>query len=119
MVSSPREGFVVGISRQGSPIPAGVGFVVGDRQVITCAHIVNTALGRDQRARDMPGSDALIQISFPMLGDADGAPVRACRIVAWAPPPQSELLGGDVAGLLLLGEGLPAGAGPAQLVNLA
>ena len=119
MVTSPRESFVVGISRQGSPIPAGVGFVVGERQVITCAHIVNTALGRDQRARDMPGSDALVQIYFPMLGDADGAPVRACRIVAWAPPPKSELLGGDVAGLLLLGEGLPAGAGPAQLVNLA
>ena len=119
MLTSPREGFVVGISRQGSPIPAGVGFVVGDRQVITCAHIVNLALGRDQRARDMPGSDASVQISFPMLGDAEGAPVRVCRIVAWAPPPQSELPGGDVAGLLLLGEGLPVGAGPAQLVNLA
>ena len=41
-----REGFVVRVLRAGSAVPAGVGLVVGDRHVLTCAHVVNTALGR-------------------------------------------------------------------------
>jgi hypothetical protein len=35
-------------------MPAGVGFVVDERHIVTCAHVVNTALARDQRAQDKP-----------------------------------------------------------------
>ena len=56
-----------------------------------------------------------IQVDFPMLGDADDAPLRSCRVEAWDPPPLSGLSGGDVAGLVLVGEGLPHGAGSARL----
>ena len=38
---------------------------------------------------------------------------------AWAPPPPSGVSGGDVAGLVLVGEGLPGRAGPAQLTDPA
>lgn len=116
MATSSREGFVVSVGRQGSLTPAGVGFVVGERHVVTCAHVINAALGRDLRERSMPVPESVVQVSFPMLGDAQGAPVRACRVEAWDPPAQSGLSGGDVAGLLLLGEDLPTGAGAARLV---
>ena len=45
--------------------------------------------------------------------------MRNCRVEAWTSPPQSGLIGGDVAGLVLVGEGLPIGAGPARLADRA
>lgn len=29
--------------------PVGLGFLVGQQQIVTCAHVVNSALGREQR----------------------------------------------------------------------
>ena len=114
-----REGFTVRVWRSGSTAPAGAGFVVGDRHIVTCAHVVNTALDREPRAQDQPGPEVRVQVDFPMLGDADGAPLRNCRVEAWAPPPSSGLSGRDVAGLVLVGEHLPDGAGPARLADQA
>ena len=114
-----REGFTVRIQRSGSAAPAGVGFVVDDSHIITCAHVVNTALGRDQRAQEMPGPLVRVQVDFPMLGGAAGAPSRSCEVQAWAPPPSSGVSGGDVAGLVMVGDDLPRGAGPAQMTNPA
>ncbi|MGH9120840.1 MAG: trypsin-like serine peptidase, partial [Acidimicrobiales bacterium] len=111
-----REGFVVRVLRAGSAVPAGVGFVVGDRHVVTCAHVVNTALGRALRDQEVPGAELRVQVEFPLLGDSEGAPLRSCRVAVWVPPPASGVAGGDVAGLVL-GEGLPAGAGPARLAE--
>jgi hypothetical protein len=112
-----REGFVVRVLRAGSEVPAGVGFVVGDRHVLTCAHVVNTALGRAQRDQQAPGARLRVQVEFPLLGDPEGAPLRNCRVEMWVPPPASGVAGGDVAGLVLVAEGLPAGAGPARLAD--
>ena len=114
-----REGFTVRVQRSGSAASAGVGFVVDDTHIITCAHVVNTALGRDQRAQDRPGPLVRVQVDFPMLGDAGGAPSRSCAVQAWAPPPSSGVSGGDCAGLVLVGEGLPGRAGPARLADPA
>ncbi len=119
MPTAKREGFTVRVLRSGSAAPAGVGFVVGERHIVTCAHVVNTALGRERRAQDKPDQDARVQVDFPMLGSAEGAPMRNCRVEAWTSPPQSGLIGGDVAGLVLVGEGLPIGAGPARLADRA
>jgi hypothetical protein len=112
-----REGFVVRVLRVGSAVPAGVGLVVGDRHVLTCAHVVNMALGRAQRDQDAPGEQVRVQVEFPLLGDPEGAPLRSCRVQVWVPPPASGVAGGDVAGLVLVGEGLPAGAGPVRLAE--
>lgn len=112
-----REGFVVRVLRAGSAMPAGVGLVVGDRHVLTCAHVVNTALGRAQRAQEAPGAPLQVLVDFPLLGDPEGAPLRRCQVQGWVPPPALGGSGGDVAGLVLVGEGLPAGAGPARLAE--
>src|SRR5262249_39687271 len=46
---------------------AGVGVLVGPREVLTCAHVVNSALGHDQRSQDPP--NAAVVIDFPLLDD--------------------------------------------------
>jgi WD40 repeat protein len=116
---SNREAFTVRILRSGSAAPAGVGFVVDERHIVTCAHVVNTALARDQRAQDKPAPGARVGVDFPMLAYAADAPTRSCRVMAWVPPPTAGVSGGDVAGLVLVGEGLPSGAGFARLAERA
>jgi hypothetical protein len=46
MPYASRQGFTVRVLRNGSAAPAGVGFVADERHIVTCAHIVNTALDR-------------------------------------------------------------------------
>ena len=116
---SSREGFTVRILRSGSASAAGVGFVLDNRHIMTCAHVVNVALGRDQRAQDKPGPNVRLLVDFPMLGGPGGAPTRQCAVEAWAPPARSGVSGGDVAGLVLVGEGLPMDAGPARVTDPA
>ena len=91
---------------------AGLGLLVGSEQVVTCAHVVNAALGRGQREQDPPGASELVQVEFPQLVKA---PVRLAHVVpsAWAPPPLSGVGGGDVAGLVLT-EDAPVGAAQAR-----
>ena len=117
MSHASREGFTVRVLRSGSATPAGIGFVVSDRHIVTCAHVVNTALGRKLREQDKPGRDARVQVDFPIIGGPEDAPLRNCRVEAWEPPPEYGVAGGDVAGLVLVGEKLPHGAGPARLVE--
>lgn len=112
-----REGFTVRIQRGESAAPAGIGFVVDDTHIITCAHVVNRALGRDPRAQETPGPEARVQVDFPMLGGFAGARSRSCAVQAWVPPPSLGLSGGDVAGLVLVGKRLPRRAGPARLTD--
>ncbi|NUK50378.1 AAA family ATPase [Streptomyces lunaelactis] len=113
-----REGFLVKVRGTTSDAPAGVGFVVGDKQIVTCAHVVNVALGAPKTARARPADDARVYVEFPLLGDAEGSPIRQCRVAAWDPPAESGQPGRDVAGLVLVGgDTLPAGAGIARLVD--
>ncbi|WP_367138291.1 ATP-binding protein [Saccharothrix sp. HUAS TT1] len=117
-VVARREGFIVRIRRHGGDEPVGVGFVVGERHIVTCAHVVNAALGRDEGERGAPDSTARVQVDFPLLGDAEGAPLRNCRVAAWEPPIEAGRAGRDVAGLVLVGgDTLPEGAAPARLVD--
>ncbi|MFV2176182.1 ATP-binding protein, partial [Actinomadura sp. LOL_011] len=96
----------------------GIGFVVGSREIVTCAHVVNAALGRDKNARERPDGSVRVQIDFVLLGDTEGAPLRNCKIAAWDPPTGPDAPGRDVAGLVLVGgDALPARAGPARLLK--
>jgi signal transduction histidine kinase len=113
-----REGFVVKIRGHAADAPVGVGFVVGGKHIVTSAHVVNAALGRGRLARERPAGSARVQVEFVLLGDAEGAPLRHCRIAAWDPPPGGGRPGRDVAGLVVVGgDTLPPGAGPARLVD--
>lgn len=91
--------------------------MIGDRQILACAHVVNAALGREQRTQDAPGSSVRVQVDFPILGGVDGAPSRNCRVAAWVPPPKTGTTGGDVVGLVIIGDDLPAGASSAKMVE--
>ncbi|MET4921032.1 trypsin-like peptidase domain-containing protein [Streptomyces sp. PSRA5] len=95
-----RERFIVRILRASGDVPAGVGFLVGGRRLITCAHVVNTALGRGPRAQERPSAETVIRVQFPLL-DGERTTTRTARPASWTPPPLSGVLGGDVAGLLL------------------
>lgn len=118
-MSSPRSGFIVKVRQGTSGTPVGVGFLVGDKHLVTCAHVVNAALGRDKRCRERPPDTARVQVEFVLLGDAEGAPLRACRVDAWDPPPSPGTSGRDVAGLVLVGgDTPPIESGPARLIDI-
>jgi WD40 repeat protein len=116
-MTGSRESFTVRILVSGTASPAGTGFLVDGTHILTCAHVVNVALGRDPRAKDSPGPQARIQIDFPMLGGAAGSPSRTCTLEAWSAPPATGFSGGDVAGLTIPGDDLPHGAGAARLAE--
>ena len=93
--------------------PVGVGTLVTDQHIVTCAHVVNVALGLDIRAQGQPIE--VVAIDFPLLSskDADSQPYQA-TVVRWLPPPRDGATGDDIAGLQLLTKQLPAGTSAAQ-----
>jgi hypothetical protein len=46
---------------------AGLGLLVHSEKVVTCAHVVNTALGRNQREQEPPGESVQILVEFPLF----------------------------------------------------
>jgi WD40 repeat protein len=91
---------------------AGLGMLVGPRHLVTCAHVVNAALGRDKRDQRRPGPADQVLLQFPLV---PGGPVRTASVTSWAPPPAAGASpgDGDVAGLELT-EDAPADARPAR-----
>jgi len=87
----------------------GVGVLVGPQEILTCAHVVNLALGRDRRAQDRPAGEVTVE---PAGGG--GPPLRA-RVQRWLPPPRTGAAGDDIAGLILTSTERPASATPARL----
>ncbi|WP_367135172.1 pentapeptide repeat-containing protein [Saccharothrix sp. HUAS TT1] len=87
----------------------GVGVLVGERRVLTCAHVVNLAVGRDGLSGAPPDD--------PVLVDFPGRAAIRATVRQWLPPPPREgAPGQDVAGLELA-EDAPAGATPAKLIT--
>jgi hypothetical protein len=76
--------------------PVGVGALVGERHVVTCAHVVNTALGLDVRSQGQP--DGPVALDFPL---ASGTPALRAAVERWLPPPREGAAGDDIAGLVL------------------
>jgi len=87
---------------------AGVGVLVGRDEIITCAHVVNTALTRARDSQDRP--DGIVQVDFPLL---EGTRPVAARVAGWLPPPREGVAGDDLAGLVL--QSVPEAATPARL----
>lgn len=85
----------------------GLGLLVADREIVTCAHVVNLALGLSNEHTARPSVP--VQLDFPFV-----APARryTAEVVAWRSP---EVDGsGDIAGLRLH-LAPPAGAVPCSL----
>ncbi|MDQ1295123.1 MAG: hypothetical protein QG608_3008, partial [Actinomycetota bacterium] len=104
MAAEPRDAdpFLVAI-RDASGVPAGLGVLVGPREVVTCAHVVAAALDLPADLPERP--DAEVTVRWPRL---DGtAPVTA-DVVGWL-----SLADGDLA-VLMLKDDAPEGADPAR-----
>ena len=77
------DAFVVRILRSDGEV-AGVGTLVGDRRILTCAHVVNVALGAEPLAQARPDGEVLVD--FPLV--APGMEPLAARVGAWVAPPR-------------------------------
>ena len=92
----------------------GVGFLVGSGDIITCAHVVNVALGRGMRAQERP--TGRLTVEFPLLPDVGGWSLRVtAKLLRWVAPPRDGVVGEDIACLRLDNSCLPDGAAPAAL----
>jgi hypothetical protein len=74
--------------------PAGLGALVTESHILTCAHVVNAALGLPPNAQDRPKDP--VTVDFPLL---PGAPRVRARVTIWVPPPREGVAGADIAGL--------------------
>lgn len=91
----------------GADRAVGLGFAVDRWHVLTCAHVVNTALGRRaQRDPRRPDPDARVHLAFPIGPGADGDRRRVASVVAWLPAAKGSFDADDVAVLELV-EALP------------
>ncbi|MGH3830103.1 MAG: S1 family peptidase [Pseudonocardiaceae bacterium] len=86
----------------------GSGFLVGARHVVTCAHVVARALGR--QTQQAPAETDTVSLDFPLV--AAGVMVDA-RVEVWHPVRDDDK--GDIAVLALVDDP-PAGVLPASLV---
>ncbi len=87
----------------------GAGFLVTEKQVLTCAHVVAQALGLPDNAPEAPKGEVLLD--FPLVAPEQRL---TARVVCWQPArPDGS---GDVAGLELMDDP-PAGASPIRLVK--
>lgn len=77
--------------------PVGYSCLVDQDAVVTCAHVVNLALGLPKNNTERPGNEALLLLSVRVGGRQFA---RTARVEAWVPPPASpSASAGDVCGL--------------------
>jgi V8-like Glu-specific endopeptidase len=88
----------------------GAGFLASPEYVLTCAHVVTTALGIANNTAQAPTGS--IDLDFPLV--APGQKIKA-QVVFWQPMNLS-VVGEDIAGLKLEGE-LPNDVQPVRLVT--
>src|SRR4051794_30474090 len=98
----------------------GAAVLVGDCLVLTCAHVVNSALGRDQFETATPGPEQVVRLRMPHV-DSDRELSGRVDHTMWRPPRPYASAGdgasaagtlpyfGDLA-VLRLGEPAPDGA---------
>jgi len=111
-VNDPFEPSIVSILGRG-PAPVGAGCIITDQHVVTCAHVVATAIGYDEYAAAEPTEPVPIEFVFSKGGDA-------ATVETWWPVARTgyEPRDGraDLA-LLALSQPLPSGAKPARLAE--
>jgi hypothetical protein len=110
-MSESYKNSIARIVREPNKQPIGAGVLVGPRQVLTCAHVVNSALGRPQLAEEPPPSESRVTLDFPLPAPGD---FLTAKVAKWeAPKPDGS---GDMA-LLELESQPPDQTSPAQFVN--
>lgn len=98
----PVENCIVAIGPEGGSRPAGVGFLVTKRHVVTCAHVVNVCVGREKESRESK-PDRTVKVAF--VADEGTQPLlaRVEREDQWLPPslPGAKSILSDIAILTL------------------
>ncbi|NET61063.1 MAG: trypsin-like peptidase domain-containing protein [Symploca sp. SIO2E6] len=101
--------------RQANGRVVGAGFLVSDKYILTCSHVINVALGRQINAPDEPHQE--VCLDFPLVTSRK---MFRGRVVRWiSVQPSSSILpetGADIA-LLELESPLPEKAQPVRLVQ--
>ena len=96
----------------------GAGFLVSEKHALTCAHVVNAALGKQMTASEQPAGT--VSLDFPQV--APGEKLTA-RVVGWIPASLPNAAapadGGTDIAVLELESPLPASASPVRLVTAA
>jgi len=91
--------------------PAGAGFLLDEKHILTCAHVIADALGLERTTPTFPESD--FRLDFPLVAPGQ---VVVAKVVAWQPMlAETQLaapsLGEDIAVLELI-SALPEAAKP-------
>ncbi|XCN75315.1 MAG: trypsin-like peptidase domain-containing protein [Candidatus Electrothrix aestuarii] len=97
--------------------PLGAGFLVTPKHILTCAHVINAVLGRDEYALDPPAAE--IFLDFPLLSLPNDYALLRAKVVHWFPVAEVAVPHGleDIAVLELCSEApLSAEVRPAPLV---
>lgn len=110
VVGNYRQAFKAAIARiyHSNGAIVGAGFLVSDRHLLTCAHVVTAALGIPTETVETPV--ASVELDFPLI--APGQKVKA-KVVFWQPVNPAQL-GEDIAGLEL--EAALTGSQPVRLL---
>jgi WD40 repeat protein len=88
----------------------GLGFAIDPAHVVTCAHVVNSALGRaGKRDPARPGTAEVIRVRFAIGSTAGDDGYRAASVSEWLPAEASTFDANDIA-VLELTEAAPAHA---------
>jgi tetratricopeptide (TPR) repeat protein len=111
------EDVLVTIYPHGSNVPVGAGLLVERDLVLTCAHVVNDALGRAQAEAQRPPTGAKVWVKqHAPASSAISASVDAADD-AWSAPPPTRQTGADLC-LLRLDAGSTSGFKSIQLRDL-
>lgn len=110
---SAKNAGIATIRHKSENYHAGMGILVDRRHVITCAHVINVALGHDAGSEIYPDNDSFVVVRFPLLANQ---PEINAKISSWRAPglvPQN-----DIA-LLTLSADAPEEAGIAILADIS
>ena len=109
--------YQVVIDEDGEPVTGGIvgtGFLVAERYLLTCAHVVASVLSIDGQSSDIP--QGLVYLDFPFSDVRPCAKLQA-RAVYWLPEDPSQSRVEDIAGLYLI-DAPPQGIYPAPMKSI-
>jgi tetratricopeptide (TPR) repeat protein len=89
-----------------------MGFLVDNKHVITCAHVISATEGSDDRECERPGEPVTVKFLF-----IDGQPIRIADVATWCPPKNAPCPESRDIAVLQINSNPPKEACPAHVVD--